>query len=96
MKDIKSNEWSLFSFQDPQSVKFFYGHRLNFSHLNEHKFRPNFKEYLSPMSGYRLENESAQHFFLRCRHYHVERSELLNSLYKIDSPCVFIWFRWVS
>ena len=37
------------------------------------------------MSGCGLEIESTQHFFLRCRFYHVERSELLNNLYDIDS-----------
>ena len=37
------------------------------------------------MCGCGLEIESTQHFFLRCRFYHVERSELLNNLYDIDS-----------
>ena len=37
IKDIKSNEQLLFSIHDPQSVKLL--SRLNFSHLNEHKFR---------------------------------------------------------
>ena len=31
-----------------------------------------------------FEIESTQHFFLRCHFYHVERWELLNSLYDID------------
>ena len=37
------------------------------------------------MCGCGLEIESTQHCFLRCRFYHVERSELLNNLYDIDS-----------
>ena len=45
--------------------------RLNLSHLNEHKFRHNFKECVSPMYGFGLETELTQHFFLCCRFYHV-------------------------
>ena len=37
------------------------------------------------MCGCGLEIESTQHCFLHCRFYHVERSELLNNLYDIDS-----------
>ena len=55
-----------------------------YSHLNEHKFRHNFKECVSPMCSCGLEIESTQHFFLPCHFYHVEISELLNSLYDID------------
>ena len=84
MKDIKSNERLLFSIHDPQGVKLLSRLRLKFSHLNEHKFRHNFKECVSPMCGCRLEIESTHHFFLRCHFYHVERSELLNSLYDIN------------
>ena len=36
------------------------------------------------MCGCGLEIESNQHFFLRCRFYHVERSELFNSLCNTD------------
>ena len=79
MKDIKSNERS-FYIHDPQGVKSLSRVRLNFSHLNEHKFRHNFRECLSPLCSCGLEIESIQHFFLRCHFYHVERLELLNSL----------------
>ena len=47
MKDIKSTEQLLFSIHDPQGVKLL--SRLKFSHLNEHKFRHNFKERARPM-----------------------------------------------
>ena len=43
MKDIKSNERLLFSIHDPQGVKLLSQLKLNFSHLNEHKFRHNLK-----------------------------------------------------
>ena len=84
MRDIKSNEPSLFSIHDPQGVKLLSRIRLDFSHLNEHKFRHNFKECASPMYGCGLAIKLTEHFFLRGHFYHVERSELLNSLYDID------------
>ena len=55
-----------------------------FKGLNDHKFRHNFNDCVSPMCGCGLEIESTQHFFLRCCFCHVERSELFNSLYDID------------
>ena len=67
MKDIKSNDRLLFSIHDLQ----LYQLRLNVSHLNEHKFRHNFKECVSSMSGCGLKIESVQHFFLRCHFYHA-------------------------
>ena len=58
MKDIISNERSLFSIRDPQNVKLLSRLRLNFSHSNKHKFRRNFKGCVSPMCGCREEIES--------------------------------------
>ena len=57
---------------------------LNFSQLNEHKFGHNFKRSVSPMCRSGFEIESTLHIFLCCHFYHVERSELLNSVYNID------------
>ena len=83
MKDIKFNEWSLFSIHGPQGVKLISRLRFNFSHLNEHKFRHNVKECVSPLYGCGLEIESTQHFFFRYHFYYIERTKLLNSLYDI-------------
>ena len=41
MTDVRSNERSLFSIHDPQGVMLLYWLGLNFSHLNEHRFRHN-------------------------------------------------------
>ena len=51
MKDIKSNEQSLFSIYHPQCVQLLSRLRLNFSHLSEQKFRHNFEDCVSPMCG---------------------------------------------
>ena len=58
--------------------------KINFSHLNKHKFRHNFNKCVRPIYGCELEIESTQHFFLRCHFNHDERSALLNSLYDKD------------
>ena len=56
---------------------------------------------MSPMCGCGLEIESSQYIFSSCHLYHVGRSELLNSLYDIDSAInernedsniSFVWF----
>ena len=44
MNDFKSNELPLFSIHDPQGLKLLSQFRLNFSHLNEYKFRHDFKK----------------------------------------------------
>ena len=51
MKDIKSNERSLFFIHDPQDVKLLSQLSFNFSHLNKHKAKHNFKECVSAMFG---------------------------------------------
>ena len=55
IKDIKSNEISFFSIHDSQGAKLLSRLRLNFSHLNEHKF----KECGSTLCGCGLEIESS-------------------------------------
>ena len=61
MKNIKSIERSSFSIREPQDVKLLSQLRLN---LNQHKFRHNFKECVSPIPGCGLETESTRHFFI--------------------------------
>ena len=73
----------MFFIHDPQGAKLLSRLRLKFSHLNEHKFRHNFKEYVSPMCACRLEIESTQHFFLRCHCVAIKmkyRNSLIASL----------------
>ena len=76
---------SLFSIHDPAGVKLLTRLRLGFSHLNEHKFRHNFKDTPSPMCNCGSETETTHHFFLRCPFYTKERQKLLNSLFETDS-----------
>ena len=75
---------SLFAIHDPAGVKLLSRLRLKFSHLNEHKFRHNFKDALSPMCDCGSETERTDHFFLRCTFLAINRQKLLNDLLKID------------
>ena len=73
---------SFFAIHDPAGVKLL--SRLKFSHLNEHKFRHNFKDALSPMCDCGSKTETTDHFFLRCPFFAINKQKLLHDLLKID------------
>ena len=77
---------SLFAIHDPPGVKLLSRLRLKFSHLNEHKFRHNFKDALSPICDCGSETETTDYFFLRCPLFAINRQNLLNDVLKIDPP----------
>ena len=81
----KKQENSLYSVYDPLGVKLLTRLRLQFSHLNEHKFRHGFNDTVNPMCACRTEIETIEHFFLRCHLYSTQRLELFESLKKVDS-----------
>ena len=53
---------------------------MNFSHLNEHKFRHNFNDTINPMCSCGKEPETTLHYLLRCDFYSIYRLELLNDI----------------
>ena len=71
---------SLFAMHDPPGIKLFSRQRLKFSHLNEHKFRHDFKDALSQMCYCGSETETTDDFFLRCPFYAINKQKLLNDL----------------
>ena len=77
-------EKSLFAIHDRAGIKLLSRLRLKFSHLNEHKFRHNFKNAMSPMRDCGSETETTDHFFLCCPFFAINRQKLLNELLKID------------
>ena len=79
------NQRSLFSIHDPVGVKLLTKLRLQFSHLNEHKFRHNFKDCVSPICDCGAETETTSHFFLRCQFSANKRQKLLDDVYRIDA-----------
>ena len=58
---------------------------LNFRHLNEHKFSHNFNDTTNPICSCGAATETTFHYLLRCRIYSVQRVELLNGVYNLDS-----------
>ena len=81
----EKQENSLFSVYDPLGVKLLTCLRLQFSHLNDHKFRHGFSDTINPMCACGTEIETTEHFFLRCHLYSTQRLELFESLKKVDS-----------
>ena len=61
--------------------------RLGFSHLNEHKFRHNFRDFLNPLCECKLEPETFD-FFLRCHLFQIERITLLNDITEADEHSI--------
>ena len=51
--------------------------RLNFNHLNRHKFRNSFNDTVDPMCTCGLEQETTLHYLLHYNLYSVQRLELL-------------------
>ena len=58
--------------------------RLNFSHLNEHKFTHNFLDTLNTVCSCGSKTETTAYFFLRCQNYVMNRSKLLKNVYNLD------------
>ena len=85
LKDFfNSKQTSLSAIHDPAGVKLLSRLRLKSSHLNEHKFRHNFIDALSPMYDCGSETETTDHFFLHCPFVAINRQKLFNDLLKID------------
>ena len=58
--------------------------RLQFTHLNEHKFRHGFNDTVNPMCPCGTDVETTEHFLLRCHCFSTQRSELFDYLYRLD------------
>ena len=73
---------SIFNVHDPVGIKYLTRLRLGLSHLNEHRFRHNFKDCLNPLCSCSLEVETVIHYFLHC-HYYIIRRTLLDTVNEI-------------
>ena len=58
--------------------------RTGLSHLNEHKFKHNFRNFLNPLCVCNLELETTSHYLLRCHLFRTEWRALLNGIKEID------------
>ena len=73
LEKSENKENSLFCFYDLLCVKLLTHPRLQFSYLNEHKFRHGFSDTINPMGACKTEVETTEHFFLRCQFYITQR-----------------------
>ena len=74
---------SLHNLHDLPGVKLLSRIRLQFCHLNEHKFRHGFNETANPMCPCGTEVETNEHFLLRCHCFSSKRSELFDNAYNL-------------
>ena len=85
MKVIKTKENSVFGVSDIYGIKLLTRLRLDFSHLNKHKFRHNFNGTINPMCNCGAATETTTHYVLRSQLYSFQRVKRLNGLYKLES-----------
>ena len=103
----EKKETPLFSVFDELGVKLLTRLRLEFSHLNKHKFRHGLKDTLNPLCTCGAEAKTTEHFLLHCQLYYThrfpfKRSRNCNCTHnythnytplKRSSTCVIIRFR---
>ena len=89
----KKKENSIFSIYDPLGVKLLTCLRLQFSPLNEYKFRHISGDTTNAMSAFGGEVESTEHLFLHCHLYSHQRLELFENLEKFDSRFLNLKFK---
>ena len=82
---IRPKENSVFAIHDTKGLKLLTHLSLNFSHLNQHKFRHSFKDAVDPTCKCSLETETTLHFLLHCRLHSTIRTELLGDKYIVAS-----------
>ena len=75
---VTPRENSVFEVHVINGVKLLTSLRLDFSHLNEHKFQHNFHDIINPMYSCSKEPETTLLYLLRCGLYSIYRLELLN------------------
>ena len=81
---IRPKANSVFDIHDTNGIKLLSSLRLNFSHLNEHKFRHNFNDRVDPLCTWGLEPETTHHYLLRCSLFSTQRLELLYNVFILN------------
>ena len=71
---------SLCNIFDPKVLQFLTRLRLGFSHLNKHRFRHNFQNYLNLLCSHSFEIEDTSHYLLHCHHFSYHRVDLMTSV----------------
>ena len=89
MKIIRPIPNSVFGIFNPLGLKLITRLRLGLSHLNEHRFKHNFDDFINPLCTCSLDIESTVHYFLHCNYYNSARISLLNNLNFVDRSLIF-------
>ena len=74
----------IYQINHPLGLKLFTRLRLGLSHLNEHRFKHNFKNCINLLCTCVLEVESTKNFFLHCHYYSALIISFLNDLNNIS------------
>ena len=87
---IRPVQRSIYNVFNPQGLKFLIRLRLGLSHLNEHRFRHDFKDCINPLCSCSLEVGNTLHFILHCHHYLTFRMGLMNEVNQIDETFSYL------
>ena len=85
---IRPKHVDTFGMYNPIGIQLLTRFRLGLSHLNEHKFRHNFRDFLNPLSKCKFKPETTFHSLLRWHLFQVERTTLLNDIKEIDERII--------
>ena len=83
-KNLIVSDNLLYSVYDPLGVTLLSRLRLEFSLLNENKFRHGFKDTLNPLCACGAEVETTEHLLLHYQLCFTHRSELFDKIVKVD------------
>ena len=85
---IRPVQRSVYNVFNPQNLEFLTRLRPGLSHLNEHRFRHNFKNCINPLCSCSLEVENT--LFLYCQHYSTFCMGPMNKINLIDEDFSYL------
>ena len=85
---IRPLYFDTFGTHNPVGLQLLTRLRMGLSHLNEHKFKHIFRDFLSPLCGCNLGPETTSHYLLQCHLFQTERRTLLNDIKEIDEHII--------
>ena len=82
----KCNE--TYEVHNPTGLKLLIHLRLGLSHLNDHKFNHNFRDYINSLCSCCLSVENNVHSFLHCHHFSLQRQTLMSNIKSVDKDII--------
>ena len=84
LKFIRPSPSNVFNCNNYKGIRLIMRLHVGMSHLQEHKFKDNFQDFLNPICSCGLDIESTSHFLLHCPTFNGEQYTLLSTLNNID------------